>query len=180
MMISERKAAAILGRFGMSRSAAQHVLATGAAGRPIQRSPLLYDLATVDECARRPLVDDSRVARVCPAGYLVARLPRTRMFDVAASWEDRSTVLAGPWRVDPKVHLVLSVRVATGYRLPLVLLVSGFVLAGADLVGMGRPTLAATPLVVEPPGEWFDLFRGRRCAAGRGRQTELRGWPLQQ
>ncbi len=161
---------------GLSLSAAQHVLATEIAGPPAQPAPLLYDADAVAQLAARPLIDTSEVARVCPTGYLVARLPRQRRFLVGSPWSDQSARLEGPWRMDAMVHLVVAVLVSRESGFPLILLASGFVVAGAEVTGLRGSTLAEQRFDVEPAGAWFDRFRGRRCAAGRGRQTELRGW----
>lgn len=180
MLITGRQAAHLLAARGVSRASVGHLLATGIAGPAVPTSSAqLYDGDAVADLAERPLVDPGTAAQVAPHGYLVARLPRNRVVRTDAPWSELADVVAGPWRVDATVRLVLVARVSVGVRLPLVLTVAGFAVAGADITDVVASGEAEglTAFQVEPPREWFAAFRGRLCVTGRGRPTQLLGWP---
>lgn len=179
MLITQRAAARILARQGLSLSACQQLLATGIAGPPTEAgSVVLHDQAAVERLARALPVRTLDVHRGCPYGYVVVRIPRGQAFDVAASGEEQRRILAGPWPLDARVRTIVWVRTYHAMPMPLVATVAGFVVAGAEITGFVDTADAGrgTAFSLAPPGDWLEPFRGRPCASGKGRATYLRGW----
>lgn len=179
--ISGREAADLLAPCGLSLMATQHLLATGIAGRPmVTRGAYLYDRAAVAGLASARDVDNHEFTDDCPHGYLVVRLPRQATYDVAGDWDERERVLRGPWRIGRRTIIVIAARMYQRKHFPLVLTASGFVVGGAEVVGIagGGDVDPGRTVVfdIAPPGAWLSNFIGRRCALGRGPQMMLRGW----
>lgn len=180
--VSGREAAELLASHGLSLAAAQRLLRTGIAGPPsITRSAHRYDRARVSLLAESRPVAPGEVRTLCPRGYLVVRLPTLRTYHVDDDWPAREKVVRGPWRVGQRTLFVVAARQHQRKALPLVLTASGFVVGGAEVIGIcgGGEVDARRTVVfdVAPPGDWLETFRVRPCAAGRGPQMLLRGWP---
>lgn len=132
---------------GLGRDATERVLRAGLAGEPAVRGRThLYDRATVEALAARPVVDEQTdLPKACAAGLLVARI------------DPRKDMASAP-RLAAGRAAVLSMMLATHGRVPVVTTVAGFVLRGADLTDAG----------LVAPGEWFEAFRERRVRTGPG------------
>jgi hypothetical protein len=148
------------------------LLRTGAAGpgRPTTGGTL-YDERLVRDLASRPAVDPAELATRCPFGLYVARVPRSLTVDLAAPWTDTAAALSRMPTMPALTAALLQVRMRLSERrLPWVATVSGFVVLGADLVGIAAPEEAAAGqwFRLEPPGEWFAAVDGRWFPTGRG------------
>lgn len=177
-LISEREAATRLARHGLSRSACQHLFATGVAGTPVRVGGMtLYDASRIDELAARAHLRADEFADAFPHGVVVARLPRGRNADAQARWPATRPLLEGPWRIGPWQVLLIRLSAMHGDGLPVVLSVSGYVLAGARIIGTRpAPEGDTTMLQLGAPGPWLDRVLGRRMRGHRGAPVELVGW----
>jgi len=178
VLISEREAARRLAVHGTSLSASQHLLATGIAGTPVRTAvATLYDDDRIDQLVARPHIKADEFVQAFGVGVVIARLPRSRAFDVDASWDERAQVMAGPWHLTSMNWIALSVTVRQGRGYPMLLSVSGHVVGGARIVAInaasGRPTVT---FGLEPAGELLAPIVGRRLRGHRGPQLELVGW----
>jgi len=170
MLISEREAAAILAAYAdLARTPARRLLRTGIAGVPGRdvTGRLGYDRDAVEALARRAVVDEGRLHDMFAFGLLVARISPAQDWDVSAPADEQRRRLAGPWDIPVLRHVGLTtfVRHNGGY-FPLMATVSGFVVAGADIVepctdGQGR-------LILTRPGTWFEDVGKSRWFRGRG------------
>ena len=170
MLISEREATAIIEAYAdLTRTPARRLLRTGIAGAPERDASgrLGYDRAAVEAVARRTVVDERSLEETFRFGLLVARLSPSQEWDVDAPVEEQRRHLGGPWDIPLLRHVGLTTYTrSSGGFYPLVATVSGYVVAGADIVepctdGRGR-------LVLAEPGAWFDELRERRWFRGRG------------
>jgi hypothetical protein len=167
MLISGRDARALLRTAGLSSRHARTALHSGLVGEPLRTTTAhLYDQERVQELAGRPPIDWGVVAEACPTGIFVAR----RVITVTLSREEQIDQVSGGWGgLSPWVWLAMKLHVDDHGSLPLVATVSGFVVLGADIVGVRH----GSELVLAPPGVWFGRFEGVRLWTGPGRPWEL-------
>jgi hypothetical protein len=167
-LVTGRRAARQLRDVLSSDEHARLLLRTGIAGRGEQTSNgVLFDDARVAELCHRPAVDRKELARRCPHGLMVVRLPRSTRLDVTGSWREVADQVVEatsrqrpmtPWSV-----ALASVRIRAWGPLPLAATLLGYVVLPADLTGLGEhgPVLA-------PPGSWAGAVEGRRLHTPRG------------
>lgn len=150
MDITQREAARRLGeRHRLSRDQARRVLAAGLAGEPRRiGAALLYDADALDRLMDRPMCERKVLDHWRP---LIVRLGCGRVFRIADDWAQQATAVAGGWRLSSDVERAWLERPSR--RLPLVAVLGGFVVFGADVVGTG-----AERLELEQPGPcWGDV-----------------------
>ena len=169
-LISERAARTVLHEVGVSDWSARRVLAAGLAGTPVWAGgAVLHDADRVAELASRQEVDWAEVDARCPCGLFVCKRPIALVDGRPPPLES----LAPGWEVVSRwVRVAVSVGVERGDALPFLATTGGFVVLGADVVGVeterdgGR---GAARLVLTPPGAWFSGFEARRLGTGPGR-----------
>ena len=136
----------------------------------------LYEADPVDDLVRSTSVGVDEVAAVCPGGLFVAR----RDLDATVSPAQQRAALRTGWGLSLPTILWLRIRIdQAGGWFPLVATVSGYVVAGADLLEVSIEGTRAEPestLALKEPGAWFETFRGRRLPTGRGRPWRILGW----
>lgn len=173
MLVSGREVAAGLGTVGVPRSQARRLLAAGALGGRL-RTPgadLWDELATLDLMSR-PLLTPDAVRDRCPDGLFVSR----RALDLTVPRHDQLATIDGGWGFSRWTAVLLQSRLARTGSFPLVATVAGFVLLGADIVGLGRREGAWTLRLAEP-GAWFEGVRHTRLPGLRGgRDWAIHGW----
>ena len=162
MLISGREASAELAEAGISERRARRALACGLAGPPIRtRAAHLYDATHVRELGERRIVWSAEMERRCPDGYFLSR--RALQVDV-----DREVLLRElsvvPDGMSPWTRTWLSLRGELCGGVPFVATVAGFVVHGADLVGIrgGQMHLA-------DPGTWFEGLADAQLGSSLGR-----------
>ena len=176
-----REAAECLAALGIERESARRALAAGVAGAGVRtRAAVLYDRARVESLVDRaqvPLdhrdVDDLPAA--CRGGTLVVRLSPRRPDDGSSrSWQGADTTApreeqwdaARMWfRMSPWTRVLLRSRASTGRPAPFVATVGGFVVLGADVLGVDVEA-RGTSLRLGEPGDWFECWREGRFEGG--------------
>lgn len=143
-------------------------------GRPISgrervTGALLYDEAHVRELALSPYVDEADAEAACPRGVFVAR----RLIDVSRPEDERLALLADDWGLSTWSALRIRVLVERRGHVPLVATVGGFVTTGAEITGVLRAGPDTYHLALRAPGDWFEVFQGRRFPTGPGRPWVL-------
>lgn len=162
--VSERGAAEILGRAGLSRTMVRRVLATGLAGEPLRTSAAtLYDASRVRSIAARPPVDRDHLPPPCDRALLEVRV-------APGSSPDERVLIANAGAV---VRVHLRMLVAQYGFLPLVHTCCGFVLGGAEVTDALALPATHTYLQVRPAGGWFTSFSDRRLQSGAGNAWRL-------
>jgi len=155
--VTARQAAELLGHAGLSRSAARRLLATGVAGEPVPiAGARLYERAVIEALVRRRRIapEPEELPELCRQGVMVAR---------TAARPDPLEAARGPLRMSLSTRFVLAHLIDAQGALPLVVTVSSFVLAGAEVVGGQSAPGGMNRMVLDlqPAGEWFDTFRDR-------------------
>ena len=206
--VSAREAAEMVGQVcGTDRETGRRVLKAGVAGEPVRtRSAHLYPAAAVEalaDRARHP-VGLGEVDPLCLDGVFVARLsPRRpdpgcvwrtwRGADMSAPEDEQRRAASAWWRISLVNRIRSSVYLEQRCFLPFLGTVGGFVVLGADIVGVdryqgeirGRERGGGWSGVwcrfhLQAPGAWFDAFRGGRLEGPTGGPwyswpTEARG-----
>jgi hypothetical protein len=148
---------------------ARALLRTGAAGwGTVTDTGVLFDDEAVKALADRPWLSESAQEETCPDGVYLARLARSVPLDLTRPWAE---VVAGLERLPsmpPLTTALLSVSVSVAGRLPWVATYHGFVVVGADLVGLRTDATGTTTFRLEPPGDWFEAWRETRVRLSRG------------
>jgi len=181
MAISERAAAEILRRVGLSREQARLLLLTGVAGAGTQARTTTYDEARVRDLTQRPAVDQEELADLCPWGIHVTRLSRRRAIDLSRPWAEQAAEVAAQPPLPLMTAALLGVRISVNGGLPWVVTVSGLVVFGADTSGWDRREDGSVVYDLEPPGTWFEALDRRWFAFGPGRHWFFWDpWRLQQ
>jgi hypothetical protein len=162
MWITGRAAARELWGLVGSDEQARVLLRSGVCGPGLRTGGVvLYEKDRVLEVADRPFVDLGRLAATCPHGLYVGRLARSLEVDTGLPWEQLSAQVrefpAIPWLT----HGLLMVRASVTGRLPWVATLSGFVVHGADLIGVTDRDDGIPEFVLEPPGPWFEHLERR-------------------
>ena len=158
----------------MGRKQARRLLAAGLAGPPVVTpTALLYRAVVVDDLTRWPLVDGTAVDAACPSGVFVAR----RNFDVMSPRRAQLGVLREGWDLSPWTRVWIRAVCARDGRLPFVATVAGFVVLGAEIIGVALAAERRCRLEFRDPGMWFDTLRSARFPTGPGRDWVLRGSP---
>ncbi len=172
MLISAREAAEVLEPIGLGRRHADRVLASGLAGEPVRtRSAVLYEAERVRDLAGRRTVGYRELMDRCRAGFFVAR----RDVDVRLTREEQLARLRGGWgEVSPWAWLGVRLQIERQGSLPFLATVSGFVVLGADIIGLH----SQSELVLGPAGGWYDEVAGCRFPTGPGRPWVLHLGPL--
>jgi hypothetical protein len=179
-LISGREAARMFGPTGLSLSATQQLLATGIAGKPqVAGGANLYDGDRVEEVATRLPITPADLEDACPLGVVVVRLPRGQSFSALTCWPETADLLAGPWRVGNGDGFAMTGSVAFGVGLPLVLSVSGYVVAGAWVTAvLGSEQPGHVTFGLSAPDDWLTPLLGRRLRGHRGVPVELVAWRM--
>jgi hypothetical protein len=187
--ITQREAAEILHEdIGVHRESARRMLAAGLVGRGRSTSRATYYL--------RRVVDDF-VAAYRTAGPLPQRDRNLVLVRVGPGRvrlhmqpEDLLDRLGDGWRMSFRWRLLLDAVMERGERPGFLVTVGGFVVLGADIVGVswaGRPPADGgyagkeeslkTRFELEGPGEWYAEWHARHVPTGRG-GAALRVWPV--
>ncbi|HEX3932550.1 MAG TPA: hypothetical protein VHW64_17780 [Nocardioides sp.] len=171
MLVSGREAVRILRRRGgiTGEAQARSLLRSGLAGSGvITDTGLYFDRDAVRALADRPWLDESAQQAACPAGAYIARLPRADPPDLTRPWADVVDRLDRVPRMPAMTVALLDVSVSAGGRLPWVATLDGFVVVGADLLGLTVGDDGSNRFRLERPGEWFEVWRGARLRGSRG------------
>jgi len=140
------------------------------------RHGVYFERDDVVALAERPWLSQAAQRAATPDGVYLVRLARSVTLDLTRPWSETAQVLAAAPRMPPMTSAVLSAMVSAFGRLPWVATMHGFVVWGADLVGLGRGEEGATTFRLEPPGAWFEAWRDTRVrSAPGGRPWVLRG-----
>jgi hypothetical protein len=162
-MISGREAAERLAVVGLSRRQARAVLDYGLAGVPVRtRAVTLYDPLRVDDLVGRASFAQGDLPEVCPGGVLLDRRLTDRSPGIPLS----------PWTA-----LGIQLSLVRMGPFPYVATIGGFVVDGADFIGLTGGAGGLYRLERAAPGSWFDSFRGRRWAIGPGASVLVYGQP---
>ncbi len=168
MLVTGRHASRMLRDVLSSDEQGRLLLRSGIAGEPT-RSPHgpAFEAADVDELRLRPMVDERALARACPHGVWVARLPRAAHLDLTLPWPDvarQVTEIGAAQRPMTTWSVALAtVRLTAWGRLPFVATFLGYVVLSADLT-----RLTETGPQLERPGPWSQLVDRRRWHTPRG------------
>ena len=157
---------------GVGSRGARRVLESGLAGEPVRtRAAVLYDVARVQALAERPTLGLWDLVDRCPGGFFMARRP----MDVRLSPAEQLGDLSHGWgEVSRWRWVAMAHQVRRQGSIPLIVTVSGFVVLGADIVGLR----GFSELVLGPAGTWFDAVAGSRVPMGPGRPWVLHLGPL--
>lgn len=161
-MVTGRQAATILRDVLSSDDQARILLRTGIAGAPVETAgAYVFDDAAVEALRLRPPVDERALARMCPQGVYVARLPRTLALDLSGPWSDIARqvtrALAQQRPLTPLSGALIGVRIQAWGFLPFVATLLGYVVLAADLTQLG-----ADGPRLEAPGSWATAVVDRR------------------
>lgn len=169
-LVTTRGAAGILGGAGLTWKAARAVLLSGLAG-PGERvgNAVLYEAAEVERLLSRPWVQPRGIERAFVARLAAGRLVLRQGAAAAETGAELEQVRHG-WVTDAITRVRLRLAVEEQGYFPFVATVSGFVVLGADIVGVGVRTLE-----LAPPGAWWKRYAGHRLATGRGHHWTF--WP---
>jgi hypothetical protein len=183
MKITGREAGRALSALGVDRESARRALLAGVAG-PGERigGLLLYDHARVEELVSRvgarPELDPGALDPICRRGVFTARVgPRREEASPYRAWKGAdmtaptSEQLDGVrlwWQLSTLTRVLLKSRVERDGYFPFLATVAGFVVVGADIVGLepGRPE--GTAFCLREPSPWFDTFRVARLPVTQG------------
>ena len=72
------------------------------------------------------------------------------------------------FRMSPWTRVLIRHRAQTQGLVPFVVTVSGFVVLGADVIGLDIDDKRGVALWLTEPGGWFDVWRDRRFNSGAG------------
>ena len=171
MPLSERAAIELLWlKAGLDRTGARDLLRTGIAARP-QRADdgrLLYDEQRVTQLAGRRVWRPAALAEVLPLGAAFARFVPARPWDATADAAARLATLGGPWALSAAARLALNAYIDVQGFYPLIGAVSGFFVAGADIVAAPGWSDEPTTLTLAAPGAWYTPLAEGRWLTGRG------------
>ncbi len=186
--LTQRQVALLLHEeIGVHRETARRLLAAGLLGKP--RTTSLADFYRRDALdaflerhrARGPLPDRDR-------HLVVVRVGNGRVHFGAEVPEHRDRLATG-WRMSPKWRALITMCSQRAQPVGLLVTIGGFVVAGADIAaaewagqeGLPPGDPMASPLLtrfdLDPPGAWYDEWRGYYLPTGRG-GAALRVWPL--
>jgi len=171
MLISGREAVRILLTRGAMTGEAQArgLLRAGAAGPGvIADTGVLFERDAVIELADRPWLSRSAQDDACPRGSYLARLPRTTSVDLTRPWAEIAQEVSPIPAMPAMTTALLAVSIRAAGRLPWVATLHGFVVLGGDLSGIPVDEQGVRRFRLEPPGEWFAMWRHRRVALSRG------------
>lgn len=187
--ITQRQAAAILHEdIGVHPESARRLLAAGLVGKGRCTSRATYYLRrVVDEFVAShrgagPLPTRDRNMVLVRAGH-----GRVRFGMQPEEMLDR---LGDGWRLSFRWRLLLEAVIERGERPGFLVTVGGFVVLGADMVGVswagalppaggypGKEESLKTRFELEMPGEWYQEWHGRHVPTGPG-GAALRVWPV--
>jgi hypothetical protein len=161
-MVSGRQAARILREVLSSDEHGRLLLRTGITGSGMRTSTgRCYDEDAVRGVRSRPRVDERDLARACPRGVFVLRLPRTADLDLSCPWPEVARQVTQTMRRQrPMTSLTAAltcVRIRAWGPLPFAATFLGYVVLAADLTELGEdgPRL-------EPPGAWAHVVEDRK------------------
>lgn len=168
VLMSQREAARLLAAAGIGRSRANRVLRCGLAGEPITvPGALLYESELVEELAAREHVDEEELGSVCPDGILVVR----RDVNVGKSRAHQLAAISCGFPMAWWKALLFADRIERTGPVPLVATTCGFVVLGAEVVG-----IEDDPAPLDNPGPWFQVLHERRLRTGSGRPWTYCAW----
>jgi hypothetical protein len=183
MKITGREAGRALSTLGVDRESARRALLAGVAG-PGERigGLLLYDSARVDELISRvsaaPELDLDALDPICRRGIFAARVgPRREEGSPHRAWKGADMTAPSSeqldgirmwWQMSPFTRVLLKLRVERDGYFPFLATVAGFVVAGADIVGLEPWRPEGTAFCLREPSPWFEAFRHRRLPVTKG------------
>jgi hypothetical protein len=173
MWVSGRQAAGILAPAGLSRRGAERVLRAGLAGEPVRTSSsLLYDEDRVRALASRPRFNLTDLGEICSwRGAFLAR----REVSVDAPWDEQVSAASGGWRLGMWTGALLGAQFAVNRPLPFLAMVRGFVVFGAEVVGLAQHG-DCVRLELVRPGPWYPELQGLRFIPPLGGPFRIM-WP---
>ena len=127
----------------------------------------MFEEDAIEAVRVRPAVDPAELARVCPHGLLVVRLPRSARIDVTGAWwdvaRDVTRAFAQQRQMTPLSAALTGVRIRAWGPLPFVATFLGYVVLVADLVELAQdgPDLV-------PAGPWAAAVENRRLHTSPG------------
>jgi len=175
VLLSIRDSARLLAPAGLTVEQTRLLLRTGLTGPAMPvGSSLGYDAEAVGRLARWPEVEADAatvaVTEVLPAGLYVARLGRGVSVDLSRPWATAAESLRDQPAMTELSRALLAARIAGHGRLPWVATLFGFVVLGAEAVGVGTDLRSGrTVFALEPPGAWWTGLEGCRLRTRRGR-----------
>ena len=173
MLISGREAVRILLKCGgmTGEAQARALLRTGAAGwGTVTDTGVYFQSEDVIALADRPWLSRSAQEDACPHGAYLARVSRSVTLDLTRPWTEVAASLAGVPTMPTMTSALLtaSVTAQPSGGLPWVATLHGFVVLGADLVGLATDAEGVNTFELQPPGDWFDAWHETRIRVTRG------------
>jgi hypothetical protein len=151
----------------VGRNQALRILQSGLAGpRTRVGSAYRYDGDAVERLLARPRCTDEALDRHRP---FIARIGRTRHFDLDATWEEQRADVAAGWYLPSLAYHQMRPRLPV----PFLATLGAWVVFGAEITGYERSRedadqprseraqnrrLPPASLVLGPPGDWFSEF----------------------
>jgi hypothetical protein len=188
MKITGREAGRALGALGVDRESARRALLAGVAG-PGERigGLLLYDSARVEELISRvdasPELGRDALNPIFTWGIFTARVgPRRAELSPYRTWKGAdmtaptSEQLDGArmwWQMSSLTRVLIKSRVQRDGFFPFLATVAGFVVVGADIVGLEPARPEGTAFLLGEPSAWFDTFRHARLPVTNGGPWQL-------
>jgi hypothetical protein len=97
---------------------------------------VFFDSAAVQTLADRPWLDETAQLEACLRGAYIARLPREGSWDLTRPWAEVASQVDRVPTMPAMTLALLGVSVTVAVRLPWIATLHGFVVVGADLVGL--------------------------------------------
>jgi hypothetical protein len=188
MKITGREAGRALSALGVDRESARRALLAGVAG-PGHRlgGLLLYESERVEKLISRASalsgLDSCALDPICQRGIFTARVgPRKEEASTDRAWKGAdmtapmSDQLDGVrmwWQMSSFTRVMLKLKVEQDGYFPFLATVAGFVVVGADIVGLERARPEGTAFCLREPSSWFDTLRHARLPVTRGGPWQL-------
>jgi hypothetical protein len=183
MKITGREAGRALSALGVDRESSRRALLAGVAGQGERIGGLLlYDSARVEELILRvngsPELATDSIDPICRRGIFTGRVgPRREETSPFRAWKgaDMTAPLSEQfdgvrmwWQLSPFTRVLLKLRVERDGYFPFLATVAGFVVVGADIVGVEPVRPQGTALCLREPSPWFEAFRHARLPVTKG------------
>jgi hypothetical protein len=189
MKITGRQAGRILGgALGVDRESARRALLAGVAG-PGERigGLILYESAHLEQLVARindaPGPDAMTLDPICRGGIFTARVgPRREDASAWRAWAGADMTAPMPeqldavrmwWQMSAFTRVTLRVGIERDGYLPFLATVAGFVVVGADIVGLEPGRQEGTALRLREPSSWFEPLRQTRLPVTQGGPWQL-------
>jgi hypothetical protein len=183
MKITGREAGRAMSALGVDRESARRALLAGVAG-PGERigGLLLYDSACVEELISRvraaPELDSEALDPICRRGIFTARVgPRKEEASPYRAWKGADMTAPTSeqfdgvrmwWQMSAFTRVLLRLRVERDGYFPFLAAVAGFVVVGADIVGLEPARPEGTAFCLREPSTWFEVLRHARLPVTKG------------